>query len=33
MRALLDVNFWIALFDDDYQFSDRANLFIAKKGV
>ena len=33
MRALLDVNIWIALFDDAHQFSDRANLFIAKKGV
>ena len=33
MRALLDVNVWIALFDDAHQFSDRANLFIAKKGV
>ena len=31
MRALLDVNVWIALFDDAHQFSDRANLFIAKK--
>ena len=33
MRALLDVNVWIALFDDAHQFSDRANLFIAKMGV
>ena len=33
MRALLDVAVWIALFDDAHQFSDRANLFIAKKGV
>ena len=33
MRALLDVNVWIALFDDAHQFSDRANLFIAKNGV
>lgn len=33
MRALLDVNVWIALFDDAHQFSDRANHFIAKKGV
>ena len=33
MRALLDVSVWIALFDDAHQFSDRANLFIAKKGV
>ena len=27
MRALLNVNVWIALFDDAHQFSDRANLF------
>lgn len=33
MRALLDVNVWIALFDDSHQFSDRANLYIEKKGV
>ena len=33
MRALLDVNVWIALFDDAHQFSDRANHFIAKSGV
>ena len=33
MRALLDVNVWIALFDDAHQFSNRANLIIAKKGV
>lgn len=33
MRALLDVNVWVALFDDAHQFSDRANLFIEKKGV
>ena len=33
MRALLDVNVWIALFDDAHQFSDRANQFIAKQGV
>ena len=33
MRALLDINVWIALFDDAHQFSDRANLFIAKQGV
>ena len=28
MRALLDVNVWIALFDDAHQFSDRAHTFI-----
>lgn len=28
MRALLDVNVWVALFDDAHQFSDRANAFI-----
>ena len=33
MRALLDVNVWIALFDDAHQFSVRANLFIAMKSV
>lgn len=33
MRALLDVNVWIALFDDAHQFLDRANHFIAKPGV
>ena len=33
MRALFDVNVWIALFDDAHQFSDRANHFIARKGV
>ena len=33
MRALLDVNVWITLFDDAHQCSDRANLFTAKKGV
>lgn len=33
MRALLDVNVWIVLFDDAHQFSNRANLFIAKPGV
>ena len=33
MRALLDVNVWITLFDDAHQFSVRANLFIAKKNV
>lgn len=28
MRALLDVNVWVALFDDAHQFSERANTFI-----
>jgi uncharacterized protein len=28
LRALLDVNVWIALFDDAHQFSQRANAFI-----
>ena len=33
MRALLDVNVWIALFDDAHQFSMRANAFIEASGV
>ena len=33
MRALLDVNVWIALFDDAHQFSERANSFIETRGV
>jgi uncharacterized protein len=33
MRALLDVNVWVALFDDAHQFSARANAFIAQPGV
>ena len=33
MRALLDVNVWVALFDDAHQFSERANAFIAQPGV
>ncbi len=33
MRALLDVNVWIAPFDDAHQFSYRANHCIAKPGV
>lgn len=33
MRALLDVNVWIALFDDAHQFSERANTFIETRGV
>jgi len=28
MRSLLDVNVWIALFDDAHLFSDQANAFI-----
>ena len=28
MRALLDVNVWVALFDDAHLFSQRANAFI-----
>ena len=33
MRALLDVNVWVVLFDDAHQFSDRANAFIETRGV
>ena len=33
MRALLDVNAWVALFDDAHQFSARANAFIDKRGA
>ncbi len=33
MRALLDVNVWIALFDDAHQFSDRANAFVDARGA
>jgi toxin-antitoxin system PIN domain toxin len=33
MRALLDVNVWIALFDDAHQFSDRANAFVEARGT
>jgi toxin-antitoxin system PIN domain toxin len=33
MRALLDVNVWVALFDDAHQFSSRANAFIETRGV
>ncbi len=33
MRALLDVDVWIALFDDAHQFSERANRFIEARGV
>ena len=32
MRCLLDVNVWVALFDDAHQFSDRANAFIEARG-
>ena len=32
-RALLDVNVWVALFDDAHQFSPRANAFIESRGV
>lgn len=33
MRALLDVNVWVALFDDAHQFSARANAFIEARGT
>lgn len=33
MRALLDVNIWIALFDDAHQFSERANAFVDGPGL
>lgn len=33
MRALLDVNVWIALFDDAHAFSQRPNAFIDRPGV
>jgi toxin-antitoxin system PIN domain toxin len=33
MRTLLDVNVWVALFDDAHQFSAQANAFIATPGV
>ncbi len=33
MRALLDVNVWVALFDDAHQFSGQANAFIETRGV
>ena len=33
MRALLDVNVWVALFDDAHQFSGSANRFIETPGV
>ena len=33
LRALLDVNVWVALFDDAHQFSERANTFIETRGT
>ena len=33
MRALLDVNVWIALFDDAHQFSAQANEFVGAHGI
>jgi uncharacterized protein len=33
VRALLDVNVWVALFDDAHLFSEQANAFINKQGV
>ena len=33
MRYLLDVNLWIALFDDAHTHSARANSFIAKRTI
>ena len=33
LRALLDVNVWVALFDDAHQFSARANSFIEARGT
>ncbi len=33
VRALLDVNVWVALFDDAHQFSERANAFIESRGA
>ena len=33
MRALLDVNVWVALFDDAHVFSAQANAFIDQPGV
>ena len=33
MRYLLDVNLWIALFDDAHTHSARANAFIAKRAI
>jgi len=33
VRALLDVNVWVALFDDAHQFSERANAFVETQGI
>lgn len=33
MRCLLDVNVWVALFDDAHVAADRANAFIATPGL
>lgn len=33
MRALLDVNVWVALFDDAHQFSARANAYVDQPGM
>lgn len=33
MRSLLDVNVWVALFDDAHQFSERANRFVEQPGA
>jgi len=33
VRALLDVNVWVALFDDAHVFSARANAFVETAGV
>lgn len=33
MRALLDVNVWVALLDDSHVFSPQANAFINQPGV
>jgi len=33
VRALFDVNVWVALFDDAHQFSARANAFIEARGA
>ncbi len=33
MRALLDVNVWIALFDDAHAHAEQANVFIETPGV
>jgi uncharacterized protein len=33
MRALLDVNVWVALFDDAHLFSERANALIETTGI